>query len=308
MGDLRVKITVIMPSRGRATQMVAALHSFKNQESGKHEVVYGVACDADDPETIGTCEILKARMPLCHHVLERTPSLGGRINMLAEFMPADVYCSVADDTLCMTQDWDERIADAYKINDSGVWWWHNHYPEPVLYAIVSEKWRKATGRIFTEHFPYWFDDIWLLELWVLATESPFQYIDAHIADHPRNTMRMRDLEFWHEFWHFTRAQRIKDARAVAAALGLREPVCADIMATVIGRPVPEFVENMAKIEANQGDQGPPGVEYVKAKSRAQELMGQPQDIVKVREDFLRACQPIIEEFDRASGLDKVMAA
>jgi hypothetical protein len=115
-------------------------------------------------------------------------------------------------------------------------------------------------------------------------------------------MRMRDLSFWHDFWHHTRPQRVKDARAIAEKLGLPEPKCADILASVIGRPVPEFVASMAQIEVNQGDQSPPSIEYIKAKSRAQEIMGQPQDIVKIREDFLLATKPIIEEFDRAMGL------
>lgn len=291
-----------MPSRGRATQMVAALHSFKNQESGKHEITYGVACDLDDTETIGTCEILKPRIRLCHDVQPRTPSLGGRVNRMAELMPADVYCSVADDALCMTQDWDDKIHDAWQANDQGVWWWQNYYKDPVLYAIVSEKWRQAAGRIFTEHFPYWFDDIWLLEVWVFATEAPFLYIDAKIADCPRNTMRMRDLAFWHDFWHFTRNQRLIDAKMMASKLGWKEPVCAPILAEVLGRPVKDFVDNMHNIEVNQGEQTPPSLEYIAAKSKAQALMGQPQDIVKVREDFLRACKPFIDEFDKTMGI------
>lgn len=297
-----MKISVLMCSRGRPMQMVAALNSFKSQESGKHEVIYGVACDADDPATIGTCEMLKQRMPLCHDVRERGPSLGGRVNSLAENMPADVYCSSADDMLCMTQDWDERIADAFALNDAGVWWWRTQHKEPALWAIVSEKWRSAAGQIFTDYFPYWFDDIWLLELWVLATEAPFLYIEAKAGDHPRATLRMRDLAFWHDFWHYTRPQRIQHAKEIAAKLGWRAPVCADILATVIGRPVPEFVENIAKIEANQGELlAPPTLEYIKAKSRAQAIMGQPQDIVTVREEVLRAVKPLIEDYDRAMG-------
>lgn len=282
-------------------QMVAALESFKSQESGKHEVVYGVACDVDDQATMGTCEMLKTRMPLCHDVRLRTPSLGGRINMLAEYMPAEVYCSIADDMLCMTKGWDERIAEAHALNPSGVWWWQTHYPQPALWAIVSERWRAAAGQIFTDYFPYWFDDIWLLELWVLAAEQPFLQIDAKAADHPKQTMRMRDLAFWHEFWHYTRPQRVKHAKEIAAKLGWKEPICADILATVIGRPVPEFVDNISKIEQGQGELAPPTLEYIKAKSRAQEIMGQPQEILKVREDVLRAVKPFIDEFDRVMG-------
>lgn len=302
-----MKISVLLPSRGRSMQMVATLNSFRSQESGKNEVVYGVACDADDHVTIGTCEILKPRLPLCHHVLERSPSLGGRVNLLAEHMPADAYCSVADDSLCMTQDWDERLAEAFAAKPDGVWWWGHHYPQPALYAIISEKWRAAAGWMFTDYFPYWFDDIWLLELWVMASESPFQFIEAKMADCPRKTTRMRDLAFWHEFWHYTRPQRIKHAKEIAAKLGWRVPECAEVLASVIGRPVPDFVNSMAEIEAQQGDIGPADLNYINAKSRAQEIMGQPQDIVEIRKDLLLKVAPLIAEFDRTMGINQPAA-
>lgn len=294
-----MKISVLMPSRGRPMQMAAALNSFKSQESGNNEVVYGIACDADDEATIGTCEMLANRMPLCRHVLPRAPSLGGRVNAIAENMPADVYCSAADDMLVMTKGWDQCIAEAWEKNPAGVWWWRPFYPQPALWAIVSERWRAAAGQIFTDYFPYWFDDIWLLELWVMATEQPIEYIAAQAGDHPRATMRMRDLSFWHDFWHHTRPQRLKHAKDIAAKLGLREPIAADIIATVIGRPVQDFVDTIPVIEQRQGELAPPTLEYIKAKSRAQEIMGQPQDIVKVREDVLRMVAPLIAEYDRA---------
>lgn len=299
-----MKISVLMATRGRPTQMVAALHSLHSQESGKHEVTYGIASDSDDVETYGTCRTLMGRMNLRNHVLERTPSLGNRINLIAEHMPADVYVSVCDDTLCMSQDWDEAIAKAYAENDAGVWWWKMFYKEQATIAIISERWRKAAGRLYTDYFPYWFDDLWLLELWVLATESPFIYVDAKLGDYPYKTSRMRDLAFWHEFWHFTRPQRIKEAKEIAAKLGWPEPTTADAIATVIGRPVKEFVEDMENIEARQGEQGPPSVEYVKAKSRAQEIMGRPQDIVKMRDDFLLAIKPHMEAFDQSLGINR----
>lgn len=297
-----MKISVIMPTRGRAMQMVGVLNSLRSQESGKNEVTYGIGCDVDDHVTIGTCEILQPRMPIRWHVTERQPSLGARVNQLAELMPADVYCSIADDVLCMTPGWDEKIAEAFAAKDDGVWWWRMHYKEYALYAIVSEKWRQAAGKIFTDYFPYWYDDIWLLELWVLASEAPFLYVDAQLADCPKATHRMRDMAFWHDFWHFMRPERVKKAREIAKNLGWPEPKTADILATVIGRPVPEFVESMTKIEENQGDQGPASIEYIKAKSRAQEMMGKPQDIVKMRKDFLQAIKPVIEEFDRKMGV------
>lgn len=295
-----MKISVIMCTRGRPMQATAAFYSLESQESKKHEVTYGFCVDADDIATIGTCQTLQARHAnVAYHSAERGPSLGARVNMMTEYMPADVYVTVCDDTLCFTQDWDERIAKAYTKNPQGVWWWQNYHPEPALYAIVSEAWRKAAGKIYTDYFPYWFDDIWLLELWIMASEQPHVYIDAKLGDYPRATLRMRDLPFWHEFWHYMRPARVKEAKRIAAELGWKEPVCAEVLATVFGRPVPEFVSNMEKIEANQGDLGPATIEYIKAKSRAQEMMNQPQDIVRIRKEVAEKIAPLLADYERA---------
>ena len=267
--------------------MIGVLHSLHSLESGKNEVTYGIVCDVDDPETIGTARILQAKMPLAYNVAERGPSLGGMVNEMSEKMPADVYLSLADDVLCMTRGWDEKIAEAVRENQNGVWWWKPaDENKPVLYAIVSEAWRKAAGRIFTDYFPYWYDDIWLLTLWILAIEGPMLTLDITIMDCPRETHRMRDLRFWHGFYLAMQPLRVKQAKDIALKLGFPQ---SRIVGASIGLPnlsitealserlsvtPQEFEENMEKIEANQGDKNPPTPEYLKAKARAEQILGQ----------------------------------
>lgn len=282
-----MKISVIIPSRGRPQELIAALHSLHNTESGSNQVAYGVVCDSDDQETIGTCKLLQTKMPLSYYVQERNPSLGGMVNKMAEFMPADVYCSLIDDCLCITKSWDRIIADAVTENPKGVWWWTPlEDAQPYLLAIVSEQWREAAGQIFTDYFPYWYDDIWLLALWILATEGPAMYLPITVIDCPKATHRMRDLRFWHNFYIEMHGMRAAHAKRIAAklkfpmsrihgaAIGHPDLSITDALAKRLSVTPPEFESQMDHIEDSQGDKGAPTPEYLKAKARAELLLKQ----------------------------------
>jgi len=232
-------------------------------------------------------------------VNERGPSLGQMVNDMVEHMPADVYMSFADDVLCLTPNWDQIVAEEWEKNKKGVWWWEPALPErPVLYAIVSDEWKRAAGRVFTDYFPYWYDDLWLLSLWILATEGPMLTMPIKIMDCPMATTRMRDLRFWHNFYISMMPERVKRAKEIAeklgfpqskligASVGLPNLSITDALAERLCVTPQEFEESMEKIEANQGDKEPPTQSYLKAKARAEKLLAQMT--------FLRSAIPALE--------------
>jgi hypothetical protein len=272
-----VKITVIIPSRGRRFQLLATIRTLQEAESGRHDVTYIVGCDSDDPATIGVCEMLRLGSPVggpvTAHCFERTGSLGAMVNQMALDLPADVYCSLCDDVLVRTKDWDDRIADAWQAKPDGVWWWKTDEKRPATYAIVSEKWRAAAGRIFTDYFPFWWDDMWLLQTWMLAHEGAWLHVDAWLEDRPARTQRMRDNRFWAEFYLSRIDERISDALRIREALGW--PTTLDIheFARHLNKLSPEFMADADAMERRQGDADtPPTPEYLRAKARAEALM------------------------------------
>lgn len=294
-----MRITVIIPSRGRPHTLTAALGSLHSLASRKNQITYGIVCDSDDPVTVGTAQSLQAVMPLAYKVQERGPSLGKMVNDMAESMPADVYLSLGDDCLCITPGWDLKIAEAWEKEPRGVWFWKPaDDAAPALYAVVSEQWRQAAGRIFTDYFPFWYDDLWLLSLWILVTEGPMLTIDALMMDCPRETHRMRDLRFWHSFYLAMHTQRVKQAKDIAeklkfpqskiigADVGLPHLSITEALSERLCVTPPEFEATMEKIVENQGDKGPPTAAYLKAKERAELLMKQMK--------FLRAAVPHLE--------------
>lgn len=254
----------------------AALISLSRLESGKHNVTYGVCCDNDDPETISFCVETKnaGQIQFAYRTGPRPKTLGGLVNDMSVNMPAEVYVLLGDDTLCLSYGWDDVIAKAVGETPHGVFFWKNALPMDVTYCIVTEKWRKAAGCLFTDHYPFWYDDLALIEQYVMATDSCPRVLDILIADKPDKTHRMRDLKFWQDFFLLTRQHRIERGKEIAANLGIAPPQKAEWFAAQLTEKFHRLGDDVLQaIEANQGDQSAPDPSYLAAKSRAESVFG-----------------------------------
>lgn len=272
-----MRITVIIPSRGRQFQLLATIRTLQQAESGKHAVTYIVGVDSDDPATIGMCQMLRLGSPVggpvTAHCFERTGSLGAMVNQMALDVPADAYCSLCDDVLVRTEGWDDRIAEAWEAKPDGVWWWKTDESRPATYAIVSEKWRAAAGHLFTDYFPFWWDDLWLMKVWILASEGPWLHVDAWLEDRPAATQNMRELRFWSDFYMSQKDARLADAERIREALGWPRTLDAKRLSDEVDRLSPEYEATIEKIERQQGEATkPPSASYIRAKARAESLM------------------------------------
>lgn len=249
--------------------LAEAIGSLHARASGKHEVVYVVGCDDDDPTTSALVGLIEAKgLPVKAHVAPRSSSLGGMVNVMAAANPADVYCSLCDDVKAVTFNWDEVIHAAWLKRRDGVWWWGT---KESCYAIVSHKWYAAAGRIFTDYFPFWWDDCWLIQLCMYVTGKPRQHIDAWLEDRAPATQRMRDLEFWTEFYWSRAGERRAEANRIRQVLG--RPLIKREPHHELQRN-PDFTRRIGEIQDRQGERAPPTPEYLAAKARAESLMNQ----------------------------------
>ena len=275
-----MKLTVIIPSRGRAEQLAAVIRNLRKLESEKHQVTYVIGADADDHETIGMGRLLVGPPlyggPCGMRVFERSPSLGAMVNQMSLDVPGDVYLSLCDDVLVTTAHWDQKVAEAVEAKPDGVFWWKCDERRAATYAIVTEKWRAASGRIFTDYFPFWWDDVWLLHVWILAAEDAWHYVDAELEDRPSATTRMRDLRFWGDFYKDRQGERMAEADRIREALGWGPRTLTGenfrLFAERMCALSPEFEATAHEVEARQGEKGPPTPEYLHAKARAESLM------------------------------------
>lgn len=263
-----MRLTIILPSRGRPHLLRRVITNMHGLASGRHEVTYAVGCDSDDPASLATVWAMRVEgYPVRAHCSVRLASLGQIDNAVATAYPADAYCALCDDVEVLTPEWDEAIHRAWRARPDAVWWWR--CADNMTCAIVSEKWRAAAGRIFTDYFPFWWDDIWLIQLWQYAAGEPILLVDAKIRDRGPRTLRMRDLRFWAEFFWCPkmRQQRIDDSRRIAAALGW--PLVEDLSKHEL-QPNTGFMPEA--IEAAQGERGAPSAEYMAAKRRAEKIL------------------------------------
>lgn len=271
-----MKIRVIIPSRGRVRGLSAVITGMHFLQSGKHEVHYCVACDEDDPDTGAWCKSVRNEIPLGYCEGPRQPSLGGMINKMSELMPGDVYVGINDDVLCLTRNWDEVIANAVEKTPHGVFWWESDCEQQVLFPIITEKWRAAAGGLFTDLFPFWYDDLCLVELWTMTTSLENIILPIRICDRPKTrTHRMRELKFWQKVYNGTRKLRVKKSYEIAEKLGLEVPQAPDKIAILLDLHMKRVNDAwIQQIEDNQGDPAPPDEAYLQKRADAERMLNE----------------------------------
>lgn len=269
-----MKLNILIPSRGRPFQLAAALYSLFLNASEEHDIQFCVACDEDDKETVNALRALRPKMPLFVRCGPRPESLGSVANDLAAHWPADAYVIFADDLICSTYGWDAKVASAIEKTPHGVFWWRAARGVPTFVPIVTEKWRSAAGCIFTEHFPFWYDDLWLYELWIMTSGDVPIELDIDVVDKPRSTLGMRELRFWHDFYTFMRAERVASSRRIAEKLGLQpQTVFSELIAEKFNGMSHVTDDFLADIMVkNKAETGEPSENYLRAKARAENLM------------------------------------
>lgn len=273
-----MRIAVVTPSRNRVVGLSAVLQTLRYLESGKHEVRYGVISDEDDPATFEWCKTAK-HIPLVNRVEPRYQTMGGAINEMSEWMHvnlgSEVFTVINDDILCLTPNWDDIIAKAVEETPHGVFWWNdtNEQGYEALYPIVTDKWRKAAGGLFTDYFPFWYDDLCLAELWTMTTDSDNIRLDCQICDKPVKTTRMRELSFWQQVYTKSRKLRVAKAYEMADKLGLPRPSSPEMIKALVDSKLKRVSDEwLDSIEQNQGETTAPDSAYLDAKARAEVLL------------------------------------
>jgi hypothetical protein len=256
-----MRIQVIIPSRGAPFRLQETLHELRRLESGRHQVRYVVGVDHDDSNTLAMGVMLHLQ-GFSYRVFRRMACLGEMSNILARENPADAYCSLGSDLMPWTAGWDEAIYAEWCQRPDGVWWWRG-----CECPIISDKWFRAAGYLYTDYFPFWWDDNWLIQLWAMASGGPQLFIEAWLQDKPLGTVGMRDLRFWTRFYTHMKSQRQSEAARIAAALGW--PVGS--LEDETGDVKDHWLKMIDSVEQGQGDHVPkPG--YAELKARAERLM------------------------------------
>lgn len=218
-----MRITVIIPSRGRPAGLLSVLTALDALSTGSHEITYALIVDADDDDTlIHANQWQNSKMlPRNTHVIvgERSAGLFKRINEVCGAFSAEVYCQINDDVYPLTQHWDAMFQGLSEQLPAFAWQEKNDSAN-ATYIAITERWRKAIGRMYPEYFPFWFVDTWLLEVHLLAFAKPIGVINQlQLGGKRGKTRNMRDLGFWFRMFVATRGERIEEAKTLAREFG-----------------------------------------------------------------------------------------
>lgn len=222
-------IAVLIASRGNPSGLRTAIGALDLLKCGHNAVRYVVAHDHDDAATSEAIDRMEGEsIAVLRAPGPRAPSLGAAWNRaaaVASGMAAEVFVTVTDRTLCRTPHWDEEVVRTLYAKPDQVAWWDT--PDPLTLAIVPAGWYEAAGSLFSEYFPFWFDDTWLRELSAMVHGLPHNIL-GHcgallVRGKSGRTRRMRDLRFWMDFFILKRPERMAHAGEIREKLGLPAP-------------------------------------------------------------------------------------
>lgn len=187
-----------------------------------------VSLDDDDPaslEAMRTLGVGDAKHPaLGVHVGPREDSRGEKYDRALKMAPADVYLPAVDHSPIVTPGFDERIVEAASIWPDGIGVVYTRMCDelvPLLQAPTA-RYVELMGYIYSHDYPYWFIDHEMADIAWMIGRINFADVWLDPRKRPNQTIRMRDVEFWCDFYDRTEILRRVKAREIIAVLDIPE--------------------------------------------------------------------------------------
>jgi hypothetical protein len=217
-----VRIAVILATRGNPQRAAAVIEAARFMSSGKHDIEYVISCDDDDPDTMAFFDGYRGVTVSC---AARPPGTMECLNRVVRSVDADAYMGLADDGFPVTEDWDEHAAKflngAFPTPHLGLMaWTDNANPGQPTVMMATREWVAHTGRFQDDRFPFWFSDTCEAETWSFVTYRFMPVVPTLqiVSRGGRPNPRMRDVDFWWDFYIATRGERLETAKRIRAKL------------------------------------------------------------------------------------------
>ena len=287
--------TILINSRGNPEGLITTCMYMAHTAKHIDKIKFCLRADIDDPDTIVAATKLSQYMDVSLTYGNRPKSMGLEHNHMASINPANYAYLVMNDTLfpcpviksAPTPDhptaeiamgfWDEYVRMVVDDNakaDMSIFCWHLSDGKTGDYPIISKKWYDASGRIFPEYFPFWFDDQWLMSVHCMVHGTTFCRIESMLIHAPKRfVQRMRNNMVWVEFYQAKEHERIAEASKIREALGLDPEVPQTFIDLVRGYETRFHAEFHDK-EQRLGDKREPDASYLVSLNNAIEYIGQ----------------------------------
>lgn len=133
---------------------------------------------------------------------------------------ADLYLVAADDDPYTTPAYDERLLDAAQRFPDGVGMVYGHMANASFSGVVAPTAKlveKMGGKIFPEHFPYWFCDHWTDDVARIIGRISFADVRTDQSKAGK-TQEMREPGWWATWFDAAYLRRREQAHAIIEAL------------------------------------------------------------------------------------------
>ena len=278
-----MRIAVIMATRNRPQKAGGVVECARDLLSGRHDVEFIVAHDADDQRSVDYFASFSGVTP---YVQPRPIGVGDCWNRAARAHPADIYVALTDDFWMAAAGWDAMLAHALVDGIEGnklsaqlgiVSFFDPEQPTIAALFGMTAKWVELNGFIFDARFPFWWGDSALVETAIFATGAGMPGTGSlRFASMPGNVNpRLRDMaEVWWPLFAATRHERVETGRRVARHAGLPELddyAIGSLIAQCEERDA-QGLRNVPAVMASIANPRAPDAEYRAAKAAAEEYL------------------------------------
>lgn len=184
-----LKISILVPTRGRPERALNFCESVARTQSGSHQVVLLFYCDSDDSKIPEYQELLGRYHNVILHVGE-PQSVSKSWNVLAKMADSDILIMGNDDQEYQTENWDLVLQHRlWRYPDQIYCAWFNdgiNGERHCAFPIVSRKWYKTVGNQFTPGiFNFGYNDTWIFD--VGKRVGRLEYIEDVFCEHQHFT-------------------------------------------------------------------------------------------------------------------------
>jgi hypothetical protein len=279
-----MRICAIIATRNRPQRAGGVVECARNLMSGRHDIEFVVACDADDQRTV---DYFARFDGITRYVQPRPIGVGDCWNRAARAHAADFYLMLGDDVWISVPGWDAFMVNALTKGIDGhltaaklgiVSWYDPQQPTIASIFGMSRSWIDLNGHVFDPRFPFWWGDSALVETAIFATGEGMPGTSSlQFASMPGNVNpRLRDMGLWWSLYAATRHERVETAKRIARHAGL--PVLDDYalasLVTQCEERDAQGVREIPNVMATITHPAPPDANYLAAKAQAEAYLNE----------------------------------
>lgn len=243
-------ITILCPTRSRPELLDKAVDLIDKHTSRKDQVNMWLLVDNDD---LQTCALIhsgwseKFDIKVSFLIDDPTITLGDGLNRLWQAASnGGIYLYMGDDHQMMTSNWDVTLRETFNSGPKDRYLiaqicdLHRNSDDLIIWAVTAE-WLNTIGRFVPPYFPFWFIDMWVDHVSVMAGRKVMSGIEMKSAGgRGHGTQNLWNLGYWYRFFHLLLFERVQEVDKILYEIGRQTPASYNQMALLADRHLQDY--------------------------------------------------------------------